>query len=189
MSVAARIQPQPASPPLYPFRGTWPSVHPTAFVAPNAAVIGDVTIGEGSSVWYGCVLRGDTNHIRIGARVNLQDGTIVHVNRASFAAIIGNDVSVGHAAIIHACTLENRAFVGMGATVLDGAVIEEGGMLGAGGLLPPGKRIGRNELWVGSPAVLKRVMTLEERVTWDQTAVHYAELAQEHARSLADTRG
>lgn len=186
MSAAAQLAPAPASPPFYPFRGTWPRVHPSTFVAPTASVIGDVEIGEGSGIWYGCVLRGDTNVIRVGRRTNLQDGTIVHVNRKTFAAIIGDDVSVGHAAIIHACTLENRAFVGMGATVLDGCVIEEGGMLGAGALLPPGKRIGRNELWLGAPAHLVRVMSAEERAGWDQTAIHYAELAGEHRRSLGE---
>jgi len=111
--------------PLYPFEGRRPVVHPTAFVAPTAAVIGDVEIGEGANVWYHCVLRGDTNTIRIGPRSNIQDGTIVHVNAGRQNTVVGADVTVGHAAIVHACTLEDRAFVGMGATVLDGAVIEE----------------------------------------------------------------
>ena len=102
---AARV-----APPLYPFEGKVPQIHPSAFVAPTAAVIGDVTIGEGSNIWYHCVLRGDTNFIRIGARVNIQDGTIVHVNRGAEATLIHDDVTVGHAAIVHACTLERRAF-------------------------------------------------------------------------------
>ena len=170
--------------PLYPFEGLLPSIDPTAFVAPSAAVIGDVELGEDASIWYHCVLRGDTNRIRIGAHTNIQDGTIVHVNAGEFPALIGNDVTVGHACIIHACTLKDRAFVGMGATVLDGAVIEEGGMLGAGGLLAPGKRIGPNELWLGAPARLARVMTAEERAKWDKTAVHYVELAKRHRTSL-----
>jgi carbonic anhydrase/acetyltransferase-like protein (isoleucine patch superfamily) len=159
------------------FEGVLPKIDPTAFIAPTAILIGDVTVGEGSSVWFHCVLRGDTNHIRIGARSNIQDGTIIHVNAGSFPTEIGDDVTVGHAAIIHACTLKNRAFVGMGATVLDGAVIEEGGMLGACALLTPGKRIGPNELWTGAPAKLNRVMSPEERAKFDQTAIHYAELA------------
>ena len=112
----------------------------------DAVVIGDVEIGEGANVWYHCVLRGDTNFIRVGPRSNIQDGTIVHVNAGRQCTVIGADVTVGHAAIVHACTLEDRAFVGMGATVLDGAVIEEGGVLGAGSVLPPGKRVGRLEL-------------------------------------------
>jgi len=150
------------APPLYPFEGKRPVVHPGAFVAPTAALIGEVTVGEGSNVWYHCVLRGDTNWIRIGARSNIQDGTI-----------------------IHACTLENRAFVGMGATVLDDAVIEEGGVLAAGSVLPPGKRIGRLELWMGNPAKLVRVLTEEQRAGFDRTAPHYVELAGRHRASLA----
>jgi len=118
--------------PLYTFEGKTPVVHPRAWVAPTAAVIGDVEIAEEASIWYHCVLRGDTNIIRIGPRTNIQDGTIVHVNAGRQSTIIGADVTVGHAAIIHACRLEDRAFVGMGATVLDDAVIEAGGVLAAG---------------------------------------------------------
>ncbi len=171
--------------PLYGFEGVMPKVAPDAFVAPTAAVIGDVEIGAQSGIWFHCVLRGDTNFIRIGARTNIQDGTIIHVNSGSFPTIIGDDVTVGHAAIVHACTLEDRAFVGMGATVLDGAVIEEGGMLAAGALLTPNKRIGPNELWQGSPARLWRVMDAEERGKFDQTAVHYVELAQRMRNGLS----
>ena len=174
------------SPPLYPFEGKHPAVHDTAWVAPTAAVIGDVTIGAGSNVWYHCVLRGDTNVIRIGARTNIQDGTIVHVNAGRQPAIVGADVTVGHAAIVHACTLKDRAFVGMGATVLDGAVIEEGGVLGAGSVLPPGKRIGPLDLWIGNPAKLVRVLTPEQRAEqFDRPAPHYVELAGRHRASLA----
>ncbi len=169
---------------LYTLDGVTPRVAPDAFVAPSAAVIGDVEIGPGSGIWFHCVLRGDTNIIRIGARTNIQDGTIIHVNAGTQAAIIGNDVTVGHAAIVHACTLMDRAFVGMGATVLDGAVIEEGGFLAAGALLTPNKRIGRNEMWQGSPARLVRVMGEEERAKYDRTAVHYTELAARYRAGL-----
>ncbi len=165
-----------------PFRGEWPIVDETAFVAETAVLIGDVVIGPGASVWFHCVLRGDTNFIRVGARTNVQDGTIVHVNAGNFPTIIGDDVTIGHAAVIHACTLHNRAFVGMGATVLDGSIIEEGGVLGANGLLTPGKKIGRNELWTGAPAKLARVLTDEERSKFDMNAIHYAELAQEYLK-------
>ena len=170
--------------PLFAFEGKLPTVDPTAWVAPTAAVIGDVTIGAGSNIWYHCVLRGDTNIMRIGARTNIQDGSILHLNAGAEPLLIGDDVTVGHACIVHACTLRNRAFVGMGATVLDRAVIEEGGMLGAGGMLTPGKRIGPNELWTGSPARLLRVMDAEERARWDRTAVSYAALAKRHRASL-----
>jgi carbonic anhydrase/acetyltransferase-like protein (isoleucine patch superfamily) len=163
--------------PIYRFEGTLPTIATDAWIAPTAIVIGQVEIGAQSGIWFHCVLRGDTNFIRIGARTNIQDGTIIHVNAGSFPTIIGDDVTVGHACIVHACTLENRAFVGMGATVLDGAAIEEGGMLAAGGLLTPNKRIGRNELWTGAPARLQRVMDAPERAKWDLTARHYVELA------------
>jgi carbonic anhydrase/acetyltransferase-like protein (isoleucine patch superfamily) len=169
---------------IYALEGAVPTIAPDAFIAPNAVLIGRVEIGAGSGIWFGCVLRGDTNFIRIGARCNIQDGTIIHVASDHYPTIIEDDVSVGHAAIVHACTLRRRAFVGMGATVLDGAVIEEGGMLGACGLLTPGKTIGRNELWTGAPATLRRVMSDEERTGWDQTAIHYAELAQRYRAGL-----
>ena len=163
--------------PIWALDGVAPQLAPDAWVAPTAAVIGDVVLGAGVSVWWHCVLRGDTNYIRVGDGSNIQDGTIIHVNRERFPCLIGRHVTVGHACIVHACTLEDHAFVGMGATVLDGAVIEEGGMLAAGGLLTPDKRIGRNELWAGSPARLMRVMDAEERARWDRTAAHYVELA------------
>ena len=168
--------------PLYRFEGVLPTVADDAWIAPTAVVIGRVEIGAQSGVWFHCVLRGDTNFIHIGARSNIQDGTIIHVNSETFPTIIGDDVTVGHAAIVHACVLENRAFVGMGATVLDGAVIEEGGMLAAGALLTPNKRIGRNELWTGAPARLARVMDAEERAKFDLTARHYVELAARYRR-------
>lgn len=170
--------------PLYPFEGKVPRLHEGAWVAPTAAVIGDVEIGPGSSVWYGCVLRGDTNFIRIGARTNIQDGTIVHVNSGAEATIIGDDVTIGHGCIIHACTLESGAFVGMGATVLDRAVIEGGGMLAAGALLTPGKRVRRGELWAGSPAKFLRPLSEEEIAAFARTAPHYAALAGRHRASL-----
>ena len=163
--------------PLYALDGISPRVHSTAFIAPTAAVIGDVEIGAESGIWFSCVVRGDTNIIRIGERTNIQDGTIIHVDAATYATFIGDDVTVGHGAIIHACTLKHRAFVGMGSTVLDGAVIEEGGMLGAGGLLTPGKVIGRYELWTGAPAKLKRVMDEDERRKFDRNAAEYRMLA------------
>jgi carbonic anhydrase/acetyltransferase-like protein (isoleucine patch superfamily) len=170
--------------PLYALDGVFPRVDPTAFIAPTAAVIGDVEIGPESGIWFACVLRGDSNFVRIGARTNIQDGTIVHVDAVTYPTIIGDDVTIGHGAIIHACTLRNRAFVGIGATVLDGAVVEESGMLGAGGLLTPGKVIGRNELWTGVPARLKRVMDEEERRKFDRNAAEYRMLAARYRAGL-----
>jgi carbonic anhydrase/acetyltransferase-like protein (isoleucine patch superfamily) len=129
-------------------------------------------------------VRGDLNSIRIGARTNIQDATVIHVDTGAMSTLIGDDVTVGHNAVIHACTLKNRAFVGISATVLDGAVIEEGGMLAAGGLLTPGKVIGPNELWTGSPAKLRRVMDEDERKRFDRNAEVYRELAKRFRAGL-----
>jgi carbonic anhydrase/acetyltransferase-like protein (isoleucine patch superfamily) len=169
--------------PLYSLDGVAPRVHPSAFIAPTAAVIGNVEIGAESGIWFHTVVRGDTNFIRIGARTNIQDGTIIHVDDVS-PTVIGDDVTVGHAAIIHGCTLKDRAFVGMGSTVLDAAVIEEEGMLGAAGLLTPGKVVGKRELWTGSPAKLRRVMEEAERKLFDRNAVVYRNLAGRYRTGL-----
>ena len=175
----------PVAGPLYSLDGVSPRVHETAFVAPTAAVIGDVEIGESASIWFHCVLRGDTNLIRIGARSNIQDGAVLHVNPGEGAGCtIGEDCTVGHMAIVHAATLHDRAFVAMSATVLDGAVIEEGGVLGAGAVLTPGKRIGKNELWTGTPAKLARVLTEAERARFAMTAPVYVANGQRFRAGL-----
>src|ERR1700727_2780979 len=137
------------TPIILPYRGKLPKIDPHAFVAPGAVIIGDVEIGPDSSIWFGCVLRGDVNHIRIGARTNIQDGTIIHtasglqparmgvaskIPENGYPTIIGDDVTVGHCALLHACTLASNSFVGMRATVMDGCVIESQGMIAAGGL-------------------------------------------------------
>jgi carbonic anhydrase/acetyltransferase-like protein (isoleucine patch superfamily) len=171
---------------LYALDGVAPSIDPTAWVAPTAVLIGDVRLAPGANIWFNCVLRADTNPIIIGARSNIQDGTIIHVDHGDNFTEIGDDVTVGHAAIIHACKLRNRAFVGMGATVLDGAIVEEGGLLGARGLLAPGKRIGRYELWTGAPARLVRVMSEDERAMWDQTVPHYVGLSNRYRSGMTD---
>jgi carbonic anhydrase/acetyltransferase-like protein (isoleucine patch superfamily) len=170
--------------PVFSLDGVTPTIAPDAFIAPSAAVIGDVVIGAETGIWFHCLVRGDMNSIRIGARTNIQDGTIIHVDSGEARTFIGDDVTVGHNAVIHACTLKNRAFVGIGATVLDGAVIEEGGLLGAGGLLTPGKVIGPNELWTGSPAKLRRVMDAEERRRFDRNAEVYRALAKQFRDGL-----
>jgi acetyltransferase-like isoleucine patch superfamily enzyme len=170
--------------PIFTLDGVTPVIAQDAFIAPTAAVIGDVHVGSESGIWFHCLVRADLSDIRIGARTNIQDGTSIHVDSGGMSTHIGDDVTVGHNAVIHACTLKNRAFVGISATVLDGAVIEEGGMLGAGGLLTPGKRIGPNELWVGSPAKLLRVMTEEERKRFDRNAEVYRALAKQFRGGL-----
>ena len=172
-----RIGLPPGQGPLYILDGVAPRIAPDAFIAPTAAVIGDVVVGPQSGIWFFCVLRGDTNSIRVGARTNIQDGTIVHVDPGQYRTEIGDEVTIGHGAVIHGCRLRNRAFVGMGATVLGGCMIDEGGVLGAGALLPPGKVIGRNELWVGVPARLKRIMSTDERAGFDGNFRAYVQSA------------
>jgi carbonic anhydrase/acetyltransferase-like protein (isoleucine patch superfamily) len=162
--------------PVYALDGVAPRIHASAFIAPTAAVIGDVEVGESASIWFHCVLRGDTNLIRVGARSNIQDNSLLHCNPGDgMACLIGEDVTGGHMAIVHAAMLHDRAFVAMGAIVLDGAVIEEGGVLGAGAVLTPGKRIGRNELWTGTPAKLARVLSDAERARFAMTAPAYVQ--------------
>jgi len=173
---------------VFSLDGVTPTIADNAFIAPTAAVICDVVIGSETGIWFHCLVRGDMNAIRIGARTNIQDGTVIHVDSGEFSTFIGDDVTVGHNAVIHACTLKNRAFVGISATVLDGAVIEEGGMLAAGGLLTPGKVIGPNELWTGSPAKLRRVMDAEERSRFDRNAVVYRALARQFLAGLKVVR-
>ena len=165
--------------------GVPPVIDPSAWVAPTAVVIGDVQIGAWSSVWFAAVVRGDDQPVRIGARTNLQDGSIVHITADGGPTTIGDDVTVGHGAIIHACVLHDWAFVGMGATVLDGCVIERGGMLAAGALLTPRKRIGPHELWAGSPARLLRVMGPAEQAVFARNAPHYVALAARFKAGLS----
>jgi gamma-carbonic anhydrase len=163
---------------LIPFKGVLPTIADDVFIAPSADVIGDVVIGQGSSIWFNCVVRGDVSYIRIGTGSNIQDGTVIHVSRGTHPTIIGNDVLVGHNCMIHGCTLEDGSFVGMGATVMDGVVIETGGMVAAGALVTPNKRVGTGELWGGSPARFLRPLSDEEMDGLADGAKHYAGLAQ-----------
>jgi carbonic anhydrase/acetyltransferase-like protein (isoleucine patch superfamily) len=165
---------------LLPYRERLPRLAPDAFVAPGAVLVGDVEVGALASIWFGCVVRGDVCHVRIGARTNFQDGSIIHVSRAGLATQIGVEVTVGHGCIVHACTLEDRSFVGMGSVILDGARIEAEGMLGAGSLLPPEKRIGARELWLGRPARLVRRLRDDELLANAERNQHYVELAAEY---------
>ena len=175
-------------PPLIrPHNGIAPKIAADAFIAETAVVIGDVEVGPGSSIWYGCVLRGDSNSIKIGARTNIQDGTVIHVNHDREGAVgtrttIGNDITVGHMALLHACTLEDGAFVGMKACVMDGVVVEGGAMVAAGALVTPGKRVKKGELWAGSPAKLMRPLTEREIAYFTYSSQHYAELGASYRR-------
>ena len=175
---------------ILPFGNRAPKIAGDAFIAANATVIGDVEIGAQSGIWFGCVVRGDGNSIRIGARTNIQDGTVIHVNAErdggrgapGWRTIIGSDVTVGHLALLHACTLEDGAFVGMRACVMDGCVVEGQGMVAGGALLTPGKRVRKGELWAGSPARLMRQVSDAELEYLAYSARHYVELAAAYRR-------
>lgn len=167
-------------------RGITPKIHPDAFIAENAVIIGDVEIGAGSSIWYGCVLRGDGNWIRIGRNTNIQDGTIVHVNHdpkgdyretgGDMPCFIGDDVTVGHLALLHACTIESGAFIGMRSVVMDLAVVEGGAMVAAGALVTPRKHVAKGELWGGNPAKRLRELKPEDMEVFDHIGRSYVEL-------------
>jgi carbonic anhydrase/acetyltransferase-like protein (isoleucine patch superfamily) len=147
-------------------------------------VIGNVEIGAGTSVWFGSVVRGDVNEIRIGERTNIQDATVIHVTTGGHATYIGSDATIGHKAVLHACTLKDLCLIGMGATLMDGVVVEREAMVAAGALVTPGKRVKGGELWGGSPAKRVRELTKEERDHMRWSARHYAALAQEYRARL-----
>ncbi|SOD97891.1 gamma carbonic anhydrase family protein [Caenispirillum bisanense] len=170
---------------VLPWQGVWPKIADTAFVAPNATVIGDVEIGADSSLWFNVTVRGDVNFIRIGARSNIQDGSVIHVTRAKHETVIGDDVLVGHMAVIHGCRLESGSFVGMGATVMDAAVVEGGAMVAAGALVSPGKVVKSGQLWAGTPAKYIRDLTAEELESLPKGTAHYANMGRQYREMLA----
>jgi carbonic anhydrase/acetyltransferase-like protein (isoleucine patch superfamily) len=153
---------------LRAFRSVVPTVHPSAFVDASAQVIGDVHIGAESSVWMNVVVRGDVNSIRIGARTNIQDLTMVHVMRETHPTVIGDEVTVGHNAVVHGCTIENRCLIGMGAILLNGCRIGTGSIIAAGTLVPEGVVIPPGSMVMGVPGKVRRALTREEgaSITW-----------------------
>lgn len=165
---------------ILPYKDRLPIIHDSVFIAPNAAVIGDVEIGADSNIWFSCTLRGDVNDIKIGERTNIQDGTVIHTTTDFKGTYIGSDVTVGHSAILHACDVHDHGFVGMQACVMDGAVIESRGMLAAGALLTPGKRVPTGQLWAGRPAKYMRDLTQEELDYIEWSAPHYVALSKDY---------
>jgi len=165
-----------------------PDIHATAYIDESAVVIGDVMIGQDSSVWPMSVIRGDVNSITIGARSNIQDGSILHESHTSeffpgYPLVVGDDVTVGHKAILHACTVGNMCLVGMSATVMDGAVLGDYVIVGAGSLVPPGKQLESGYLYVGSPVKRVRGLNEKERSFLEYSAKHYAKLKDEYLKS------
>jgi carbonic anhydrase/acetyltransferase-like protein (isoleucine patch superfamily) len=170
---------------ILPYKGIMPKIHPTALIMPGATVIGDVEIGEYSSIWPGVVIRGDVNYIRIGKRTNIQDGSVVHVTRPQIAGeggmtIIGDNITIGHKVMLHACTLESECFVGMSSTIIDGATVKTGAWVAAGAVVTYHKVIPAGEIWAGNPAKLLREMKQSEKDFILQSAQNYVNDAADY---------
>lgn len=169
---------------IYDFQDARPRLGTKCFVAPNASVIGDVEIGSESSIWFGAVVRGDVYYIRIGDRTNIQDNSVIHVTTGKNATIVGNDVTVGHRVILHGCTIEDGALIGMGATVMDRAVVGRGTLVAAGSLVTEGTVLPPGVLVLGVPARPKRPLTREEQRHIQDASVVYARLAATYAVTI-----
>lgn len=169
---------------IYTLGDATPSLGAGVFVAPNASVIGDVVIGDSSSIWFGVVVRGDSFPIRIGARTNVQDNAVVHVTGGKAATSIGDDVTIGHLALVHGCTIGDRCLVGMGSIVLDGAVVEDDCIVAAGTLLTPGTRVPAGSMVMGRPGKVIRKLTDADRDAVRDAARHYVENANTFLNSL-----
>jgi carbonic anhydrase/acetyltransferase-like protein (isoleucine patch superfamily) len=157
-----------------------PKIDESAFIAEGVIIIGDVTIGEDSSIWFNSVIRGDVARVEIGKATNIQDGTIIHTSRNDGPTIIGNKVTIGHRAVIHACIIQDEAFIGMSATVMDKAIIETYGFVAAGALIPPGKVVKSKELWAGIPAKFIRHLTQQEIDYINVSSENYIRLANDY---------
>lgn len=172
--------------PLRSYKGVLPTLGARVYVDPAASVVGDVVLGDDVSIWPGAVLRGDVHHIRVGAGTNIQDGSIVHVTHdgpyspGGFPCLIGAGVTIGHAAVIHACTLGDHCLIGMHATVLDGAVVKPHGFVGAGSVVPPGKVVGEGELWLGNPAKFVRRLSDHQIAQLHYSAKQYVLLKNDY---------
>jgi len=162
------------------FNGIEPKIHETAYVTGDAIIVGDVEIGEDSSIWYGSVLRGDVNYIRIGARTNIQDQTIIHVSSKGLPTIVEDEVTVGHRVTLHACHVGRGCLIGIGAILLDGVRVGANSLVGAGSLLTPGTQIPPRSLVLGSPARVKRELTAEELTSLEHSWRNYVELASRY---------
>jgi carbonic anhydrase/acetyltransferase-like protein (isoleucine patch superfamily) len=172
---------------LRPYRSILPTVHPSAFIDVSAQVIGDVHVGAASSIWMNVVVRGDVNYIRIGDRSNIQDLTCVHVMRETHPTIIGNDVTVGHSAVVHGCTIEDRCLVGMGAVLLNGCRIGTGSIVAAGALVPEGMVVPPGSMVMGVPGKVRRTLTPEEDASIKWYADNYVRYRLDFVTESAPT--
>ncbi|WOE75255.1 gamma carbonic anhydrase family protein [Alterisphingorhabdus coralli] len=175
--------------------GKTPHIDESAFIAPGCRIIGDVTIGPDVSIWYNCVIRADVSSVVIGARSNVQDGSVIHCDGPTpmapdgFPTIIGEDVLIGHMAMVHGCTIHDRGFIGLGAIIMNGCVVESDAMLGAGALLPEGKHMAQRELWVGRPAKRLRELPDAALVGMKMGVAHYVENGYAHKKAIAEAEG
>ena len=165
---------------IRPFNGIEPRIHESAYVTDDAIIVGDVAIGEDSSVWFGSVLRGDVNYIRIGARTNIQDQTIIHVSSKGLPTIVEDEVTVGHRVTLHACHVERGCLIGIGAILMDGVRVGAQSLVGAGSLLTPGTQIPPRSLVIGSPARVKRELTEDELASLEKSWRNYVELENKY---------
>lgn len=175
---------------ILPYRTKLPQIESSAFIAHNAIISGDVVVGKNSGIWYGCVIRGDVTKITIGENTNIQDNCVLHGTRPHHAqnktgadgapVVVGDNVTIGHGAIIHACIIEDFSFIGMGCLIMDNARVEKYGMLAAGAVLTPGKIVKSGQIWAGNPAKYFRDMTQVEKDYIKTSADNYAELAKEY---------
>lgn len=171
---------------IHAFRGIHPVVGNQVMISDQAFVLGDVCLGDDVSIWPGAILRGDMHRIVVGERTSVQDGAVLHITHASdfnpdgYPLTIGREVTIGHMACLHGCTIGDHVLIGIGATVLDGAVVESEVIIGAGALVPPGKRLGSGYLYVGSPAKASRALTDKERAFFSYSAANYVSLKNEY---------
>ena len=167
------------------YEGKQPRMGARVFIAENAAVIGDVELADDSSIWFATTVRGDVNAIRIGRNTNVQDNCTIHVTHLDWPTIIGDNVTIGHGAIVHGCTVENGALIGMGSRVLDGAVVGESAMVGAGALVPPGMHVPPRTLVVGVPARVKRPLTDDELAHLENSWKNYVQYKEKYLENDA----
>lgn len=165
---------------ILPYNSVLPTIDDSAWVAQTATVIGDTHIGAESGIWYGCVIRGDVNEIRIGKRTNIQDLTMIHCAELGQGTYLGDDITVGHSAVLHACNIEDNAFIGIQACVMDDCIVEKGAMVAAGALVTPGKIVKAGEVWAGSPAKKLRDVSEKDLDFFDINITRYARLAQKY---------
>jgi len=166
---------------IKPFDSIHPKIHETAFIADDAIVIGDVEIGEDASVWFGSIIRGDVNFIRIGARTNIQDATVIHVSSKTHSTVLEENITVGHRVVLHGCHVETGCLIGIGAILMDGVRVGANSLVAAGSLLTPGTQIPPGSLVMGSPAKVKRELTEDELAYLDRSWRNYVELKKYYA--------